>query len=272
MNFRFDHLVHVVKKPERMIPICSSLGLHAFVGGRHEKWGSYNALSYFGLSYIEFLGIDNWPVARQENENKLITQTVEMLEKGEEGLLRIALRTDHIEKVAEHLRIQGVQLFGPFPGERRREDGSILKWSLLFPENSQSSKLIYPFMIQWEESDEARLEEFKRDKVVGQHELGNGSPTLSNIGFAVRNVEKTVAEWSQLFGLASSEVFLDLTLQARCQKLHLQGTELLFCEPIGEGIVQDVLLTRGEVPFLIELEETGRSDIIETMNCFWRFQ
>ncbi|WP_062109988.1 VOC family protein [Bacillus niameyensis] len=272
MEFRFDHLVYVAKEPERLVSAFEPLGLHIIGGGRHERWGSYNSLSYFGLSYIEFLGIDNWEIATRENENRLIAQTANMLKKGEEGPLRVALRTDDIEKSAYYLREKGIQVYGPYPGERTKKDGKIIKWSLLFPENSYDSKLVYPFIIQWDQSDEERLEELQANQFTGQHAIGNGSPTFSHVGFAVHDLGDTVKQWSQLFGLHCSEVFFNETLQARCQVLIVTGTRLLFCEPTGQGIVQEVLQTRGEVPFFVQLTDTGQADSIQTGNCFWNFE
>jgi len=57
VEFSFDHLVHFVQNPLGAMEDAKKMGLHAFAGGNHEKWGTYNSLAYFGLSYIEFLGI-----------------------------------------------------------------------------------------------------------------------------------------------------------------------------------------------------------------------
>jgi hypothetical protein len=60
------------------------------IGGRHESWGTYNSLIYFGLSYIEFLGIENLFIAEKHEDNRLITQIVEQLSKeNREGPARI---------------------------------------------------------------------------------------------------------------------------------------------------------------------------------------
>ncbi len=272
MEFTFDHLVYLTRKPEDVVSPLNSIGLHVVEGGRHEKWGSYNSLSYFGLSYIEFLGIDNWAIAENEIENRLILQAVDKLRKDEEGPMRIALRTNSIHKVAERMKVQGIKVFGPFPGERTKKDGNTIKWSLLFPENSHESELEYPFFIQWEQSDEERLQELKNNHFIGLHTIGNGDPTFEYVGFAVNDLTKSVKQWGQLFGLKSSEVFMDETLKAKCQRLIVSGTELLFCEPAGDGIVKDNLKSRGEAPFLIHLSQTGKSEFIKKVNGLWEFQ
>jgi hypothetical protein len=105
MQFFFDHLVWFLKEPEKAISSLKQRGLHVVKGGRHESWGTYNTLIYFGLSYIEFLGIENLSIAEKHGENRLITQIVEQLAKdGREGPAKIAIRTNtHIS-----LNITGV--------------------------------------------------------------------------------------------------------------------------------------------------------------------
>ena len=85
MNFTFDHLVWFYKNPEYAINPLSAKGIHAVKGGRHESWGTYNSLSYFDLSYIEFLGIDHLSIAEQHNENRLVTQIVQQLGRRKSG-------------------------------------------------------------------------------------------------------------------------------------------------------------------------------------------
>ena len=93
MNFSFDHLVWFHHKPEKAIQPLSEKGIQVVHGGRHETWGTYNTLSYFGLSYIEFLGIEVPSIAEQHMENRLITQIVQQLDKERrEGPAKIAIR------------------------------------------------------------------------------------------------------------------------------------------------------------------------------------
>ena len=55
---RFDHLVHAVHgTPEEAAKQMQELGFHTVLGGEHTNWGTWNSLSYFDLSYIEFLAV-----------------------------------------------------------------------------------------------------------------------------------------------------------------------------------------------------------------------
>ncbi|MEH5905017.1 VOC family protein, partial [Klebsiella pneumoniae] len=52
-TLQWDHAVQFVNQPEAAIEIFAGQQLRAVAGGRHPGWGTRNALSYFGLPYIE---------------------------------------------------------------------------------------------------------------------------------------------------------------------------------------------------------------------------
>jgi hypothetical protein len=270
MQFSFDHLVWFTKQPEKMILPLKQRGIHAVNGGRHETWGTYNSLAYFGLSYIEFLGIENISIAKKHQDNRLVTHIAEQLPKENgEGPARIAVRTDQIEQLAVKLKEEGFPVFGPLSGERVRTDGQIIRWSLLFPEN-EANKHSLPFFIQWEKSDGERLLDLRNQGLIGTHFGGN--PKLESVGIVVNNLDQTVTTWGQLLNLKPSEEFMDPTINARCRKLELLGTKLLFCAPNGAGPAQNILKEKGETPFLVNLTETQQNTFFELQNGYWKFQ
>jgi hypothetical protein len=65
---------------------------------------------------------------------------------------------------------------------------------------------------------------------------------------------------------------MDPTINARCRKLELLGTKLLFCAPNGEGPAQNILKEKGETPFLVNLTETQQNTFFELQNGYWKFQ
>ncbi|MED4206704.1 VOC family protein [Neobacillus mesonae] len=270
MKFAFDHLVFFSNKPEDALLPLKNKGIHAVNGGRHENWGTYNSLAYFGLSYIEFLGVEKLDIAEQQDDNRLVTEIVEKLVgKKQEGPAKIAIRTNNLDELAAKFKEAGFTVYGPLPGERTRSDGQVINWSLLFPE-SKTSELSLPFFIQWEKSDEERLAEIEEQGLVGTHTAGN--PTFTNAAFVVRDLEKTLQEWGRLVDLPVSAEFTDLALNARCKTLKLAGTELLFCTPIGEGIAQKVLQEKGETPFMVTLNGTKQEQMYEMQDAYWRFE
>ncbi|MBT2691686.1 VOC family protein [Bacillus sp. ISL-55] len=270
MQYFFDHLVWFFKHPEKAISPLNEKGLHVVKGGRHEPWGTYNTLTYFGLSYIEFLGIENLLIAEKHDENRLITQIVEQLAKeNREGPATIAIRTNQIEELAIKLKTEGLTVYGPLAGERVRADGQVIRWSLLFPEYAEN-KVPLPFFIQWEKSDEERYLELEKQGVIGSHIVGQ--PKLESVGFVVNDLDKTLEIWSKMFGLKQGEEYIDTELNARCRSLVLNSTNLLFLTPIGDGPAATVLKEKGETPFLVNLIDTYQSHFFEMLDGYWRFQ
>jgi hypothetical protein len=269
MQFFFDHLVWFLKQPEKAISPFQKRGLHVVTGGRHEFWGTYNTLTYFGLSYIEFLGIENLSIAEKHDENRLITQIVEQLAKeNREGPATVAIRTNQIEELAIKLKTEGLTVYGPLTGERVRADGQVIRWSLLFPEYP-GKKVSLPFFIQWEKSDEERYSELEEQGIIGDIV---GQPKLESVGFVVDDLDKTLEIWSKLFGVKQGEEYIDTELNARCRSLALNGTNLLFFTPVGDGPAATVLKEKGETPFLVNLIDTDQSQFFEMLDGYWRFR
>ncbi|PKR85002.1 VOC family protein [Heyndrickxia camelliae] len=249
MEFSFDHLVHFVQNPLGAMEDAKKMGLHAFAGGNHEKWGTYNSLAYFGLSYIEFLGIRDRKKAEQAAIHHDLTQQAINLLPSIQGFNRIALRTNQIETVAERASELGFNIDGPVAGERTRDDGITIRWKMLFIKDNDS-KLPLPFVIQWDQSDEDRQLDLQ-EKING-HSIGKVE--LDDLVFAVHDIELHTEKWSHLFGLRKSEPFIDEDLGATCIQISLKGGNLTFASPSGCGFLADYLQQHVEGPFLLRLK------------------
>ncbi|MEK4059935.1 MULTISPECIES: VOC family protein [unclassified Paenibacillus] len=250
---KFDHIVHYVNQPEQVFEELKPYGIHAIHGGRHEQIGTYNALSYFDLSYIEWIGVFDHsllPLGDRTSRYGLI----ETLAKDgfQEGLSRIALRTHDIEGLAAHLRSQGLEVFGPEACSRRRPDGTLVKWKLLFAgEAGVEHGLPLPFFIQWEGEDPERKLELQEAGVILPHE--RGLLQLREVGFTVSRLQETVEKWAKWFRVHAGEVTYDPILRGNRQTLDLHGTLLSFVEPVEEGPASEALKSRGQRPFLVRL-------------------
>ncbi|WEG11848.1 VOC family protein [Pullulanibacillus sp. KACC 23026] len=200
MKFDFDHLVHLTKRPEEAVQAWKDLGFHAANGGHHENWGTYNGIAHFGLSYIEFLGLENASIARQVTDNTLIQQTAGT-SPDYEGFLRLAFRTTNMNEAVAHFKNQGLRVIGPVPGERRRTDGSLLKWEMLFIEEENEDPYNFPFIIDWKMSDSDREQQLKDQQLMIDK---MAAPTLSEIGIYTAAPAKTARAWQKLFNLELS--------------------------------------------------------------------
>ncbi len=120
MQLSFDHLVHFVHRPPvEAARLFQEAGFHAVAGGRHTHWGTWNSLSYLGLSYVEFLAVEEATVAKQ-SDNPLIRQLVWEANRGE-GLGQIALRTRQMDAWVERFQSLGLKVTGPQKRAAARE-------------------------------------------------------------------------------------------------------------------------------------------------------
>nr|WP_106778815.1 VOC family protein [Lysinibacillus timonensis] len=193
--YYLDHIVHFVEKPEQMVEKTNEIGLHTVVGGKHSMWGTYNSLCYFGLSYIEFIGIYNEELFHKSAKEPYTLHQTYAKRNRKNGFNRIALRTNTIDHDAERLKKIGFTVYGPDSFSRTRPDGSVITWKLLhFGQHEQD--MDYPFLIQWEGDDISRYEELEQLGTIKQHPLGNLK--IIEISIEVKNI--VIAEtWARVF-------------------------------------------------------------------------
>lgn len=267
-RFKFDHFIHFVESPEKAIEALNALGLHAVEGGRHEHHGTYNALSYYGLSYIELIGVFDKSLVEDKAEYDYSLRATIVASDYQQGGARIALRSTDLEKDAERFRSLGLDVVGPAPLSRTRSDGSVVSWKLLFVGKPGINPEL-PFFIEWDEADDERFADLKSRGTISEHPLGE--VTLQSVGILTRNLENVVETWSQYLDLEIGESFIDETLNAKAQTLFLEGGNIVFYEPLGEGKAKDKLLSHGEKPFLIEFNNSKENKDVEVFDTIYRF-
>jgi hypothetical protein len=268
MTLSFDHLVHFVDEPKEVIILLKNQGIHAVEGGVHEGRGTYNVLSYFDLSYIEYLGTyDRELVTGAEHLHHSLIETV-VNNDFTEGFVRFAVRTTDIEGIAERLKEQGLSVNGPVPMNRKRPDGSIISWQLLYA-GEENDSLQLPFIIQWDDNDDKRRQEQVEKGVIGKQPE---KLDFAGVTFAVIDAEKTAEKWSRYLGLEVAEAYVDPELNAIVQVLTLAGGDLYFASPIGEGVVAKVLAEIGECPFQVNFSGAKEPVTFELFNGRYHFE
>ncbi|MEH7382321.1 VOC family protein [Bacillus sp. JJ1533] len=243
MEIRFDHVVHYVKDPHNAMAAFQLLGFHTARGGNHENWGTYNSLCYFeNLAYIEWIGINNIEVTK-EGSHPFSWHLYEDYQLGE-GLSQIAFRTSSIKKVKRMLSEKGFETLGPFPGSRKRSDGTLLQWSMLFIRHLQPM----PFFIEWGEEDGVREKD-----LIGKGIYVPGTKSISYIGYSVKEPSTTAKLWADLFNGTLLDTILPGTKQKALQ-VDLESINVYFCKEDHP---------RGERPYIIGIEPSkGKTKII----------
>lgn len=248
MDFQFDHLVHYVEEPYQVIPILKEKGIHAVKGGKHQNRPTYNVLSYFDLSYIEYIGTTNRQELEAIKHPKYSNIETIINDNYQEGFVRFVVRTKDIEAAATHFRQKGLDIVGPKPLSRRRPDGTLLEWKLLYV-GSEDESLQLPYIIEWGETDEERRKDLIEQQTIVEHP---SDARFSHVTFAVNDLDDIIQKWSDWLVLEEvGSEYTDEKLNAVCRTLKLPGGNLVFASPLGDGIVREVLAKRGEKPFLV---------------------
>lgn len=143
-----DHLVYAALDADSAQLKFSAYSKFVTIpGGKHENWGTYNYLSFFANdAYFEWLSLFDERKAKS-SANPLIQHTAQQLEKAEEGVIQLAFRTTKLDEYMDYYQKENIPFKGPFEGKRRKPDGTILSWRMLFPINPEISTL--PFLIEW---------------------------------------------------------------------------------------------------------------------------
>lgn len=137
MSLHLDHAVIAVNDLEQAIHDYHSLGFTVMPGGTHANRATHNALITFANgTYLELLtATGEAPVAGMIDFGTLLRHG--------EGLVGYALRSDTLEADADRLRSNGFSVGEIIPGERRRQDGTLVQWKLALLDDGFA-----PFLIQ----------------------------------------------------------------------------------------------------------------------------
>jgi len=243
--YLLDHLVHFVEKPERLVETTKELGLHTVSGGRHEMWGTYNSLCYFGLSYIEFIGIFDLGLFEVSAREPFTLHETYKKKDYQNSVLRIALRTNKIDEVAHHLASDGYEVYGPKDFSRTRPDGSVIKWKLLHF-GKESQKIDFPFIIQWDGDDKARYKELVEIGTIKPHQLGNLQ--ITEIEFELEDLSIPL-EWGRVFDF-------EVTGTESYKQVKLPNCMLTFKETMGTNKIAQVNISGADREKKVEIEGT----------------
>ena len=255
--YKLDHIVHFVDSPEQVMKQLIEEGLHVVEGGKHDMWGTYNALSYFGAFYVELIGIYDDALFKQAATQKYTLHESYEKRKRTNGFTRIALRTNSIEEDAKKFREAGLDVYGPETFQRTRPDQSIVSWKLLHIGHPQS-KFEYPFFIQWAQDDEIRMANLKERAIISLHPAGDLQ--LESISYIIDNF-KPVTLLSTLCGVEMT-ITLDDQMNAEVATVHLEGGKLVFYRPLGDGIVWEALMEHGHGIYNVVLSGANEEKIV----------
>jgi len=223
----WDHTIQYVNDLQKAGDILEEHGLAAKPGGSHQGFGTHNVLSYFWASYVEFVGIEDWSVNEKPVEDILIFKEAGRFLPEKESFGRVGLRSHDIGSLSEHLESKKLSLSQIFNGNRMTPDGVKMSWKLLMI-NGGFGGLPYPFIIDWEITEEQRFRQLKEKGLINQHPLGQ--QFLYKGVFNVENPGETTAHWADVFGLVpKNETTLLIGQQLFCFEKGKENRLVALC-------------------------------------------
>lgn len=214
-HYRWDHSVHYVTDLNTAIQSFGEVGLRAFHGGSHQQWGTHNALSYFGLTYHEFLAIEQREKAELVDPDLSVIHDAVTRLPDHPALSRVVLRTDNIIQAADHFHAQGIHTSAIIPGKRHTQNGQTIQWQMLML-HGDFQGLSYPFVIQWQENDAERELSLRKNGVLEPHPLGEA--VIQQAIFTVPDPVQTAEHWQRLFGFPAQNADGGIALLVQQQR------------------------------------------------------
>lgn len=186
MPLQLDHAVIAVSDLDTATHDYQSLGFTVLRGGVHANRATHNALITFpNGTYLELLA------ATADSPRPGVIDFSMMLRQGE-GLAGFALRSDDLAADTVRLRAQEFAVNDIIPGERRREDDTLVQWKLALIDNE-----FIPFLI---EDVTPRAHRIPTDPAITTH--ANGVSGLCAVEIAVGDMAAAQALYGKLFGLS----------------------------------------------------------------------
>ncbi|MCO7175719.1 VOC family protein [Sporolactobacillus kofuensis] len=221
----WDHTMINVRDVDEAAKFFGDHGIVFVRGGRHERWGTENALGYFGLNYIELLSVyDNDRVKHfSRADASAVYDAVQDYNRNVQRINTIAIRTTDIKETHDRLKKAGINVGTVEEGQRLDEQGHLITWSIFFIDDTIDG-LPYPFFIQWQGSDQERKQKLIEQGLIVQHPAGDLG--VRQAVFHVPDPEKVAEIWGEL--VESSPEQTDIGYQVPLgdrQLIFKQGTE-----------------------------------------------
>lgn len=200
----WDHTMINVSDLSESMNSFADAGIVFKLGGRHENWGTANALGYFGINYIELISIFDQQKASliHRQSAAAVYDTLQDFNQGRQRFNTIAIRTNDLENIKKRIEAAGVEVGPILEGKRRNEQNKLITWRIFFI-NDNIDGLPYPFFIDWQTSDKEREQQLVEQKLIQNHPLGPLKVTKAV--FEVSNPLKVSQKWADLVDNAVTE-------------------------------------------------------------------
>ncbi|EMR07086.1 hypothetical protein C772_00731 [Bhargavaea cecembensis DSE10] len=228
---KLDHAVFFSNRtPEEDAAAWKEQGMNGAPGGRHDQWGTQNALYYARNAYIEALSVEKPEVAKASRQS-LAQLLVHDLKAYGPGWGTICLRPGNLYQFEKHLNERGYKTTGVQEASRRTATGELLEWKLLFIEEEIGEGLPNPFFIDWGVEDGTRMNQLISSGTMPEENLAS---RITEAVIRVRNPESAAVRWAEMLGLD----------RPAGNRLALENADIVFVRGEGAERLADVSITR----------------------------
>ncbi|MGO9179752.1 MAG: VOC family protein [Candidatus Limnocylindrales bacterium] len=249
MFLGIDHLVIAVPDPDVAAgQLERELGLAATGGGRHVGEGTFNRLVWLGDTYLELIGVFDRALAAR---SWIGAPALAALARGG-GLATWAIASDALEQDLDTLRVAGSEFGEPIAGQRRRDDGALVRWRVATPRLLGPSEP--PFLIEHDPTAAEWLPADRDARLALVHPLG-GQVRLEVLELLVDDVNQTLQRFLRTTGLRFRP-----SLAGGGGRDATIGAQIVRLRPRRPGSVSAVMRLAAPVP-------AGR--MVELLGCRW---
>ncbi|PIC68428.1 hypothetical protein CSV71_12090 [Sporosarcina sp. P21c] len=201
---KLDHLIYFTQDTVQSIVMEQrAKGNQAVAGGRHENWGTANALLYADNVYIEWLTVEDEDKARvAATDLPLIAHYFHDQQYGD-GWANVCFSVEDMEQWKDELDNKGFTTTKIINASRKTEDGELVRWKMLFIEQDVSNELPYPFFIEWDESEAERQSRLAK---TGARTIFHQQQKVSECIFHVEDPLQEAGEWAILLSQKVGDV------------------------------------------------------------------
>ncbi|KRM96923.1 hypothetical protein FC19_GL000450 [Liquorilactobacillus aquaticus DSM 21051] len=223
VELNWDHTMVNITDLNAAIKVFKKKGIVFEHGGEHKRWGTGNALGYFGLNYIELITVADKKSARtvKRTDGSAVYDAIQDYIAGTQRFNTIAIRSNDIEKTHQRLKEKDVLVSEIEEGQRLDPHGQLISWKIFFINDYLAPDLPYPFFIQWAGNDENRLAELTKQGLIVDHPAGN---------LKVLAAEFEVAEPQVIAGKLGELLQLPVKTDSKTALIELNGRQLRFVQ------------------------------------------
>ncbi|MCH4009196.1 VOC family protein [Companilactobacillus sp.] len=198
-KLKWDHTIIDVNDIDGAIKWFDDLGITFHYGGKHEQWGTSNAVGYFGLNYIELMSVYNPELASHVVRDGATSIYDCIHDLPQQHINTIGFRTNDIQSVHERLLSQNFPVEDIQTGTRMDPKGNLITWKIFFVRN-KFFETPYPYVVQWNNPDYIRKENLIKKGLLVDHK--RKGITVKQAIYRVSNPEIMAIKWGQFVGIS----------------------------------------------------------------------